>query len=179
MLCTQHDHFSISEMDVTPRKYKKRKFAGAQSAFTPVVPSTAPTYPPQTPQQRRVYMRTDFGSRTVVCPPPFIPPVIRVVVPLPLIALPASSAPIRDPELCRENYAVIMRKMFYPKAKQERRVAIQMIKKPNSMLNIYFSFYGEIILPVLELPTTYTVWIVLELNRKRIRAPLDHFRIVN
>lgn len=72
-----------------------------------------------------------------------------------------------------------MRKMFHCHARQERLVEIQMIKKPGSFLNMYFPLYGRVIMPVLELPTTYTVWIVLDLNRKLIRAPLDHFRIVN
>jgi hypothetical protein len=101
-----------------------------------------------------------------------------VVIPGPVVAVPVSSTPIHNQDLLRENYAIIMQRMFYTPPKQERLVQVQMIKKPRSYLNLYYPYYGRVILPVLEVPSTYTVWIQLD-SRKIIRAPLDHFRIVN
>jgi hypothetical protein len=68
--------------------------------------------------------------------------------------------------------------MFFTGPKQEGLIEIQMIKKPRSYLNLHVLAYGRVILPVLEVPMNYTVWIRLD-SRKIIRAPLDHFRIVN
>ncbi len=108
-----------------------------------------------------------------------IPAGMRVEIPLPLSGLPPSAAAIRDMELCRKNYELVMHRMFYRKPRQERLVYVKMIKKPHSFLNLYFPHFGQVILPVLELPSTFTVWVRLELSRKVIRVPLDHFRVID
>jgi hypothetical protein len=175
---------TIPKLDDVPagssRRWKKRKNpwgpnsildppeqpSAPVSAFVRVArrkPSTPTTTPP--PQMF-------FG------PVPQIPGSIRVIIPGPVFAVPMSSTPIHNPELLRENYAIIMKRMFYTPPKQEHLVEVQMIKKPRSFLNLHFPYYGRVILPVHEVPSTYTVWIQLD-SRKIIRAPLDHFRIVN
>lgn len=158
---------------VQKKIFKKRQ---GPSAFRKVDKSPSSS---STPENESLPQVQSYRPVREFCPRPFIPQGIRIVIPGPILALPPSAEQITNVELCRHNYAVIMRKMFHCPPRQERTVEIQMIKKPGSFLNMYFPYYGRVVLPVLELPTTFTVWVILDLNRKLIRVPLDHFLIMN
>jgi hypothetical protein len=180
---------AIAKLDDVPagssRRWKKRKNPWGphtRDADAPEQPSTPTSSRPsaftRVPPRKRSGP-VPVAPLTYVGPVPQIPGSFRVVIPGPVVAVPMSATPIRNPELLRENYAIVMKRMFFTPPKQEHLVEIQMIKKPHSFLNLHCPYYGRIILPVLEVPTTFTVWIKLDISGKIIRAPLDHFRIVN
>lgn len=87
-----------------------------------------------------------------------------------------------DHKLCRENFDVIMKRMYYKKLMEQELVEIQFIKKGKSALNRYCLWYGKVIHPVYDLPETMTVFVRLESlgygrGGRIVRVPLDHFRI--
>lgn len=155
------------------RRWKKRKNPWGGKSMSDSIPDSSETL-------LRVPARTVVVVRRTSAygPVRYLPENVRIVIPESVVALPLSAVPVCNLELLRRNYAVVMNRMFFTGPKQEGLIEIQMIKKPRSYLNLHVLAYGRVILPVLEVPMNYTVWIRLD-SRKIIRAPLDHFRIVN
>jgi hypothetical protein len=90
-----------------------------------------------------------------------------------------ASVTTMDNKLCRSNYATIMDRMYYQKTKEQKLVEVQFIKKPRSNLNKYCLMYGRVMNPIYDLPETLTVFVRLDIQRRTVRVPIDHFRIVN
>lgn len=113
------------------------------------------------------------------------PPVFRVafqMVDYSQIRVPGlkmSTVARMDQKLCRDNFAVIMERMYYRKSKEQQLVEIQFFKKPRSALNGYCLMYGRVMNPIYDLPETLTVYVRLDIQRRTVRVPIDHFRIVN
>lgn len=161
------------------RRWKKRKNpwgGNSMSVSLPVSSETLLHVPKPKPVVRQpvsvVRRPGPYG------PVRYLPENVIVVIPEDVVALPFSATPVRNPDLLRQNYAVVMKRMFFTEPKQEGLVEIQMIKKPRSFLNVHFAARGRVILPVFEVPVNFTVWVRLD-SRRIIRVPLDHFHIVN
>jgi len=190
-----------SQPSCVPRKLKRKR-----GCFPTTSPQPLPLQETSIPDDRPVKKRVWTVSADVVykfyptsADPPrqtpqyhynaFNPPRIRVPfrmvdyrVQSPPPGLCSSSVITMDSKLCRENFEVIMNRMYYKKLMQNELVEIQFIKKVKSALNRYCLWYGKVLHPIYDLPDTMTVFIRLEnmahgRGGRIVRVPLDHFRI--